>query len=84
MIELIYQKRLSSVTRVLNKKLNPHVMENYKLLQKRLIEMKRENAPIWDLSYIYKDVRKDIYIDDCCHVNDLGLKIMSDEISKRI
>lgn len=37
-----------------------------------------------DLAYIFKNELKSVYVDDCCHLNNLGNKIMADAIFSKV
>ena len=37
-----------------------------------------------DSSFIFKDVKEDIYVDDCCHFGLRGNEILSEVISQQI
>ena len=41
-------------------------------------------AAYMDLTPIYRDVEQTLYIDNCCHVNALGSRIMARAIVERI
>ncbi len=43
-------------------------------------EVRDEAIPMFDLSGIYTDTEETVYIDTCCHVNELGNRIMADAI----
>ena len=41
-------------------------------------------VPYADLTRIYRETRETVYIDNCCHVNQLGNRIMARAIAQRL
>ena len=41
-------------------------------------------VPFGDLTGIYRGVRGTVYVDNCCHVNALGNRIMAQAMAERI
>ena len=41
-------------------------------------------VPFEDLSMIFAGVRETLYIDDCCHLNDSGNRLLADAIAARV
>lgn len=39
---------------------------------------------IWDGRELYKNISEQVYVDDCCHINTYGMKLMAQDISRRI
>lgn len=37
-----------------------------------------------DFTYLFKDIPMTLYVDNCCHINEPGIKIISSEIVKQI
>jgi hypothetical protein len=56
----------------------------YPLIQKKIPWLEQQGIEFHDLSYLYKDVERDIYRDNCCHVNSLGYNMMVEKIVETI
>ncbi len=56
----------------------------YPLLQAKGRELRARGVAFLDLTPVYKSVPETIYIDDCCHVNERGNRIMAREIAGMI
>ncbi len=54
----------------------------YKRISKNDFLIPEEN--ILDLRYLFKDIEFTLYADNCCHINDEGMILISEEISKKI
>jgi hypothetical protein len=39
---------------------------------------------IWDGRELYKNISETVYVDDCCHMNSYGMKLMAQDISRRL
>jgi len=50
------------------------------VIQKKVKWLREKNIPFYDLTYLYKDIEKPIYIDNCCHVNPPGSKMIVEKI----
>jgi hypothetical protein len=60
--------------------LNPRM----KMLSDTADELAKSGLPVKNLMWIFKHEQQDIYIDNCCHFNDLGNKIMENAILNEI
>lgn len=58
---------------VLYKQIYPRIVEKAEWLKERGVEFH-------DLTFIYKDIKEDLYIDNCCHVNSTGSNLMIEKI----
>jgi hypothetical protein len=47
-------------------------------------ELQDAGVKIYDLSQVFTKVVDTVYIDDCCHVNNLGQRVMADAIAERL
>lgn len=43
--------------------------------------LKQDGIPFYDLTMIYKDIPKDVYFDDCCHMNPYGNLLLARRIA---
>lgn len=43
--------------------------------------LKKEHIPFYDLTMLFRDVHKDVYFDDCCHINPYGNLLMARAIA---
>jgi hypothetical protein len=60
--------------------LNPRM----KMLSDTADELAKSGLPVKNLMWIFKSKLQDLYIDNCCHFNDLGNKIMENAILNEI
>jgi len=56
----------------------------YPLIQEKTSWIKERGIQFHDLTYIYKDVRGHIYVDNCCHVSIGGYNLMVEKIVETI
>jgi hypothetical protein len=56
----------------------------YRMLTEAVKRMRGRKLPIHDLTMIYATEKETVYADSCCHVNELGNRIMSEAIAKGI
>jgi hypothetical protein len=61
-----------------------YVVEGYPLLQARAQELRRGGVRFHDLTGVFLEDEGDIYIDNCCHTNVRGDKILAREIVRII
>jgi hypothetical protein len=54
------------------------------LLKSAALDLRRSEVPIFDLTGIFSNTIETVYKDACCHLNDLGNKIMADAIVSSI
>ena|GEM_PF-5188388 len=57
---------------------------SYRLLRKSVEKLKNEDVTVYNLELIFKDTKKTLYTDNCCHVNVQGNDILFREIFNRI
>lgn len=50
----------------------------------QLLRAEAKKLNVFDLAEVFKNESESIYIDDCCHVNERGNKLVSDEILRVI
>jgi hypothetical protein len=55
--------------------------EGYKYLILKGKQLKAQGLPFYDFTMVFKDVKEDIYVDDCCHFNMYGNVIMAKKIA---
>ena len=64
--------------------INPRIAEardtQMTLLRQAAAELRAERVPMFDLTQIYRGTTEPVYRDACCHVADLGNKIMAEQI----
>ena len=60
------------------------VPAGYPLLRAAAEDLRAVGVPVLDLTGVFADVREAIYIDDCCHVNDLGIAMVADRIAEAV
>lgn len=60
------------------------VQTGYQLLLKEAEFLKKEKYPIFDLTSIFKNTKRPVYTDTCCHLNGLGDEIMAKEIASQL
>jgi hypothetical protein len=60
------------------------VETGYPLLLRNARSLKGQGVRFVDLTGIFKDHPEPIYVDSCCHSNQLGLDIMADAIARAI
>jgi hypothetical protein len=60
------------------------VTKGYPLLQGRFAGMIARGVELLDLTFVFADVRADVYIDNCCHYNKRGIDMIAAEIAARI
>lgn len=62
----------------------PYAEMAYPLLVESLPSLQVEGVPVIDLTMIYRDEERTVYIDSCCHVNDLGNEILGQYFAEEI
>jgi hypothetical protein len=50
------------------------------LLKAAAQDLRRSGVPMFDLTGIFSDTDETVYRDACCHLNDLGNRIMADAV----
>lgn len=58
--------------------------KEYELLPKAVARMRARGVNIHDLTMIYSEEKETTYADSCCHVNELGNRIMASVIAAKI
>jgi hypothetical protein len=61
-----------------------HVTTGYPLLQEAGSRLRDEGVRFVDLTRVFENESRSIYIDDCCHVNDYGNHLMAEHIFETI
>jgi hypothetical protein len=67
-----------------DKYLKNYCIDAFTQLEKKSGELKKKGLKIYSLSSLFTKTAEVVFADDCCHVNELGNKILSDEIIKTI
>jgi len=65
----------------------PHkilVREAYGLLSREGADLRAQGVEFHDLTGLFREEKRTIYEDDCCHVNRLGNRLMADAIASAI
>jgi hypothetical protein len=57
------------------------ITRRYRMLSERVRTLHDAGLPVFDLTPIYRDVADTVYVDSCCHVNELGNRILADRIA---
>lgn len=60
------------------------VRHGYPRLAEAGAELKAQGLPFYDMTGIYADVADDVYVDNCCHVNPVGNRILAGAIADAI
>ncbi|MBI2499723.1 hypothetical protein HYV88_05765 [Candidatus Woesearchaeota archaeon] len=60
------------------------VKRGYPYLKGKLKELEKKGINVVDLTMVYKDVNQQVYCDTCCHVNEVGNRILAEEIARHI
>jgi len=60
----------------------PSVLQGYPWLRRHGAQLAAEGVRFTDLTMIFSGVERPIYIDDCCHIDRFGYKMIADEISR--
>ncbi len=68
-------------THALNDGEGPAIGERYAHLRRMVGELRASGVPAFDLTMIYSDTSDTVYIDSCCHVNELGNRLMAQSIA---
>ena len=56
------------------------IHERIMLLKVAAQNLRRSEVPMFDLTGIFSNTEETVYIDFCCHLNDLGNQIMADAV----
>lgn len=62
----------------------PGVVQGYPILRARIDDLKDRGVDFHDLTSIYDDIPESIYIDECCHPNQLGYDIVAEYVARAI
>jgi hypothetical protein len=60
------------------------VRHGYPRLIEAGAEIKAQGLPFYDMTGIFADVTDDVYVDNCCHVNPVGNRILAGAIADAI
>ena len=58
--------------------------EGYPYLIESGQKLKRDKVPYYDLTMLFAQIDKELYIDNCCHFNALGYTLIAREIARTI
>ena len=50
------------------------------MIRERGAALSRQGVRFHDLTEIFADVEAEVYLDNCCHVNELGNRILASKI----
>jgi len=56
----------------------------YEKLEEARAQLAREKLKVFNLSEIFKDVTETVYIDSCCHLNELGNRYLARAMARAI
>jgi hypothetical protein len=56
----------------------------YPLLQRAGEELRRDGIAFTDLTQIFRDERETLYVDDCCHLNRRGNRILATRLAELV
>jgi hypothetical protein len=63
---------------------NPFLMklhtDRFRTLQERARELRRKGLQIFDISDVFAETQETVYVDGCCHVNQLGNELIARRI----
>jgi lysophospholipase L1-like esterase len=60
------------------------VREGYPAFSAAGADMKAQGLPFYDLTGIFAEVPDDVYVDNCCHVNAAGNRIIAAAVAGAI
>ncbi len=60
------------------------VRHGYPLLQKRGRELSRQGVRFVDLTRLFEDIDQPIYIDSCCHYNQVGNRLLAERLAQEL
>lgn len=63
---------------------NPILIDGYALFRGCSPELADAGVSFYDLTMIYSGEEEPVYVDTCCHVNDLGNEILAEAIARRV
>jgi len=58
------------------------IPDGYRAMTAHITELRRRGIPIEDLTGVFGATTPTVYVDACCHVNDLGSQVMIDTIAR--
>ena len=56
----------------------------YRRLREEVARLRTAGLRAFDLTLAFSDVAETVYIDNCCHVNELGNRVIADRIADAI
>ncbi|MFP6703150.1 MAG: hypothetical protein VB861_15495, partial [Planctomycetaceae bacterium] len=62
----------------------PGVIQGYPRLQEAGAGLSRAGVDFLDLTMVFAGTAEPIYIDDCCHYNSQGNRMLADAIADRL
>lgn len=62
----------------------PGVELGYPWLARRAQELRDRGVHFTDLTQIFADVSEPIYVDDCCHMNETGMRMLAQAIASAV
>ena len=60
----------------------PFVPQGYPRLEASLDELRADGVRAWSATRLFDDVTEPVYRDDCCHLNDLGHRILAEKLAE--
>jgi hypothetical protein len=74
-----------SLVKNLSSHFNPDILNTiYPLFSKKGQELIKFDTHFYDLTYIFKNEKQTIYVDTCCHYNQVGNDVMAKFIGQKI
>lgn len=57
-----------------------YVRRSFTLLLQAAQSLQKEGLPLYDLTRMFGETREQVFIDDCCHLNDHGNRMVAKEV----
>ncbi len=71
--------------KVLYSNITSPISKSYEALRLEMARMEQSHdLTVHDLTYLFKDTQETIYVDNCCHLNNEGNRIMADKVTSEI
>lgn len=59
----------------------PFVPPGYPRLEAALEALREDGVPAWSATRLFDDIAEPVYRDDCCHLNDLGHRLLAEKLA---
>lgn len=60
------------------------ITPEYERLSKLSQDLRAEGVASYDLRRVYATTEETVYVDSCCHLNELGLRLLGEAIADRV